>query len=241
MRMKRYELRTGLCCKTTVMGNSCVSLTTGLTLVKMLIINVRMSELECWKCFKDVDLTEKLDYLSGVALLGFSLILAVLRVFNVRDEAARVMVSAPLVAFVTTHILYLNCYQLDYVKMMYDCCGSLDFMNVSKWSGVERLILLDHIAGLNMKVCLAMGMLQLILWAVWAGVTCHPSRWKLWVVVIGGGLASLLEIYDFPPYMGFVDAHALWHGTTIPSTHLWWSFVRGDSEFRTTTLIKKAK
>lgn len=127
------------------------------------------------------------------------------------------------------------------VKMMYDCCGSLDFMNVSKWSGVERLILLDHIAGLNMKVCLAMGMLQLILWAVWAGVTCHPSRWKLWVVVIGGGLASLLEIYDFPPYMGFVDAHALWHGTTIPSTHLWWSFVRGDSEFRTTTLIKKAK
>ncbi|KAF3669433.1 hypothetical protein FXO38_07595 [Capsicum annuum] len=125
--------------------------------------------------------------------------------------------------------------------MMYDCCGSLDFMNVSKWSGVERLILLDHIAGLNMKVCLAMGMLQLILWAVWAGVTCHPSRWKLWVVVIGGGLASLLEIYDFPPYMGFVDAHALWHGTTIPSTHLWWSFVRGDSEFRTTTLIKKAK
>ncbi|KAM3382124.1 hypothetical protein P3S68_007697 [Capsicum galapagoense] len=157
----------------------------------------------------DVDLTEKLDYSSAVALLGFSLILAVLRVFNVRDEAARVMVSAPLVAFVTTHILYLNCYQLDY--------------------------------GLNMKVCLAMGMLQLILWAVWAGVTCHPSRWKLWVVVIGGGLASLLEIYDFPPYMGFVDAHALWHGTTIPLTHLWWSFVRGDSEFRTTTLIKKAK
>lgn len=63
---------------------------------------------------RDVDLTEKLDYSSAVALLGFSLILAVLRVFSVTDEAARVMVSAPLVAFVTTHILYLNCYQLDY-------------------------------------------------------------------------------------------------------------------------------
>lgn len=59
-------------------------------------------------------MTEKLDYSSAVALLGFSLILAILRVFNVTDEAARVMVSAPLVAFVTTHILYLNCYQLDY-------------------------------------------------------------------------------------------------------------------------------
>ncbi|KAH0704409.1 hypothetical protein KY290_017928 [Solanum tuberosum] len=158
---------------------------------------------------RDVDLTEKLDYSSAVALLGFSLILAVLRVFSVTDEAARVMVSAPLVAFVTTHILYLNCYQLDY--------------------------------GLNMKVCLGMGILQLILWAVWAGVTRHPSRWKLWVVVIGGALAALLEIYDFPPYRGFVDAHALWHATTIPLTYLWWSFVQDDSEFRTTTLIKKAK
>ncbi|KAI6696273.1 hypothetical protein NL676_016392 [Syzygium grande] len=47
-------------------------------------------------------------------------------------------------------------------------------------------------------------------------VTRHPSRWKLWVVVVGGGLDLLLEIYDFPPYMGFVDAHALWHATTVP-------------------------
>lgn len=61
-----------------------------------------------------MDLTEKLDYSSAVALLGYSLILAILRSFNVRDEAARVMVSAPLLAFVTTHILYLNFYKLDY-------------------------------------------------------------------------------------------------------------------------------
>ena len=61
-----------------------------------------------------MDLTEKLDYSSGVALLGFTLILAILRAFNVRDEAARVMIAAPLMAFVTTHILYLNFYKLDY-------------------------------------------------------------------------------------------------------------------------------
>ena len=61
-----------------------------------------------------MDLTEKLDYSSAVALLGFSLILAILRSFNVRVEAARVMVSAPLLAFVTTHILYLNFYKFDY-------------------------------------------------------------------------------------------------------------------------------
>ena len=63
---------------------------------------------------RDVELTEKLDYSSAVALIGFSLIVSILRAFNVRDEAARVMIAAPLIAFVITHILYLNFYKLDY-------------------------------------------------------------------------------------------------------------------------------
>lgn len=68
---------------------------------------------------RDVDLTAKLYYSSDVALLGYSLILAILRVFSMRKEAARVMVAAPLIAFVTTHILYLNFYQFDYGKPFY--------------------------------------------------------------------------------------------------------------------------
>eukprot|EP00257_Ricinus_communis_P019095 XP_015577980.1 post-GPI attachment to proteins factor 3 [Ricinus communis] len=158
---------------------------------------------------RDVEFTEKLDYSSAVALLGFTFILAILRAFSIRDEAARVMVAAPVIAFLTTHIMYLNFYNLDY--------------------------------GLNLKVCTAMGIAQLLIWAVWAGITGHPSRWKLWVVVVGGGLAMLLEIYDFPPYHGFVDAHALWHASTIPFAYLWWRFVRDDAEFRTSCLLKKTK
>ncbi|KAL1324161.1 hypothetical protein HN51_034333 [Arachis hypogaea] len=158
---------------------------------------------------RDVDLTEKLDYSSAVVLLGYSLILAILRGFNVKDEATRVMVSAPLIAFVVTHVMYINFYTLDY--------------------------------GWNMMVCVMMGVTQLVIWAVWAGVSCHPSRWKVWLVVFSGGLAMLLEIYDFPPYQGLLDAHALWHATTIPLTYIWWSFVRDDAEFRTSNLVKKAK
>lgn len=158
---------------------------------------------------RDVELTEKLDYSSAVALLGYSLILATIRAFNVRLEAARVMVAAPIIAFTTTHILYLNFYQFDY--------------------------------GLNMIVCTVIGALQLILWAVWAGVTRHPSRLKLWVVVFGGAASMLLDIYDFPPYWGLVDAHALSLAATIPLTYLWWSFARDDSEFITSMLIKKTK
>ncbi|CAN1157952.1 Post-GPI attachment to proteins factor 3 [Linum perenne] len=158
---------------------------------------------------RDVDFTEKLDYSSAVALLGYSLILAVLRSFNVREEAARVMVAAPFLAFVTTHILFLNFYKMDY--------------------------------GWNMKVCVTMGVAQMLTWAIWAGLSRHPSRWKLLVTVLGGSLAMLLEIYDFPPYEGYLDAHAIWHATTIPLTYVWWSFIRDDAEFCTTNLLKKAK
>lgn len=156
-----------------------------------------------------VELTEKLNYSSAVALLGFSLILAILRAFNVRDEATRVMVSAPLVAFVTTHIMYLNFYELNY--------------------------------GLNMKVSMLMAVVQLLIWAIWAGVSSHPARWKLWTVVVGGVVAMILETYDFPPYMGYVDAHAVWNAANIPLTFLWWSYVRDDAEFRTSALLKKVK
>ncbi|KAL0657995.1 hypothetical protein Bca4012_078580 [Brassica carinata] len=137
---------------------------------------------------RNVDITKRLDYSSTIAVLGFSLIVSILRTFDVRVEAARVMVSAPLLALVTTHVLYINFYKLDY--------------------------------GWNMIVCVAMGVAQLFLWARWAAVSRHPSNWKLWVVVIASGLAMLLEIYDFPPYGGYFDAHSIWHLTTVPLTIL---------------------
>uniref|UniRef100_A0A7C9CWF1 Post-GPI attachment to proteins factor 3 n=1 Tax=Opuntia streptacantha TaxID=393608 RepID=A0A7C9CWF1_OPUST len=96
-------------------------------------------------------------------------------------------------------------------------------------------------SGLNKKVCVILGAAQLLLWAVWAGVTWHPLRWKLWIVVSVGALSTLLEIYDFPPYWGLVDAHAVWHAITIPLTYLWWSFIKDDAEFRTLALLEKSK
>ncbi|KAH0912695.1 hypothetical protein HID58_036016 [Brassica napus] len=55
--------------------------------------------------YKDVDITKTLDYSSAIAILGFSLIVSILRTFDVRVEAARVMVSPPVLAFVTSHII----------------------------------------------------------------------------------------------------------------------------------------
>ncbi|KAE9621007.1 hypothetical protein Lalb_Chr01g0009011 [Lupinus albus] len=66
---------------------------------------------------RHVELTEKLDCSSAVVLLGYTLILSILRAFNVKDEATRVMISAPLIAFVTTHTLYLNFY--DFLMVIF--------------------------------------------------------------------------------------------------------------------------
>ncbi|XP_057820734.1 uncharacterized protein LOC131033516 isoform X2 [Cryptomeria japonica] len=84
---------------------------------------------------RDVELTEKLDYSSAVALMGFSLIVAILRTFDVKDEAARVMVAAPLIAFVTTHILYLNFYELDYAQSK---------TNIQVTAGETQVISISH-------------------------------------------------------------------------------------------------
>ncbi|KAG2246958.1 hypothetical protein Bca52824_086586 [Brassica carinata] len=59
----------------------------------------------CSSISLDVDITKRLDYSYAIAVLGFSLIVSILRTFDVRVEAARVMVSAPVLALVTTHIL----------------------------------------------------------------------------------------------------------------------------------------
>ena len=100
---------------------------------------------------------------------------------------------------------------------------------------------ITFIADLNMKVCATMAVAQVLIWAVWAGVSSHPSRWKIWLVAFGDGLIIIFQIYDFPPYWGFLDADAVSHAIAIIISYIWWSFIHDDSEHRTTALLKKAK
>ncbi|MCO5559089.1 hypothetical protein L7F22_012681 [Adiantum nelumboides] len=158
---------------------------------------------------RDVVLTEKMDYLSAVSVIGYTLIVAILRTMNAKAEATRVMVVSPIVAFLATHMLYLNLFKFDY--------------------------------GLNMKICVFMGVFQLLIWTIWGWLVRHPARFKLWFVVLTGAAAMLLEIFDFPPLWGLFDAHSLWHAVTIPLTYFWWGFIKDDAVFRTNYLIHAVK
>lgn len=66
--------------------------------------------------YRDCKLTEQLDYYSAVALLGFSLIVALIRALELRTEAAQVTVAAPIIGFTTTHIFALMTFINDYCK-----------------------------------------------------------------------------------------------------------------------------
>ncbi|KAL0676206.1 hypothetical protein Bca4012_004187 [Brassica carinata] len=89
---------------------------------------------------RDVDIIKRLDYSSAIAVLGFSLIISILRTFDVRVEAARVMVSAPVLALVTTHVLYINFYKLDYGWNMIACVamGVAQLFLWARWAAVSR-------------------------------------------------------------------------------------------------------
>jgi hypothetical protein len=42
-------------------------------------------------------------------------------------------------------------------------------------------------------------------------------------------VAMSLELLDFPPLLQAVDAHALWHLSTVPIAYLYYRFQREDA------------
>jgi hypothetical protein len=41
--------------------------------------------------------------------------------------------------------------------------------------------------------------------------------------------ATALELFDFPPWFGVIDAHSLWHLATAPIAVVWYDFILEDS------------
>mmetsp|Transcript_13774 Transcript_13774/g.29673 ORF Transcript_13774/g.29673 Transcript_13774/m.29673 type:complete len:394 (+) Transcript_13774:155-1336(+) len=82
--------------------------------------------------------------------------------------------------------------------------------------------------GWNMKLCLCTGVVQAVAWAAWCHAVRHPYRQRMYTCLLLVHAAMLLEVLDFPPFGGYLDAHALWHATTIPLVYMFYGFVHGD-------------
>lgn len=84
----------------------------------------------------------------------------------------------------------------------------------------------------NTMCAVAVGVSETILWMWW--IVTHWKRsytWKILLSHVMMWFASSLELLDFPPIWGLLDAHALWHAATPPICVLFYSFLVDDALF----------
>jgi hypothetical protein len=148
---------------------------------------------------RDFGVTEKLDYFAAGANVLYGLYYAPIRVFRLDREEPRKrsllrIWTALCLLLYTLHVGYLSLWSWDYTYNM--------AANVVV--GIVANVLWSSFSYVQYR---KIGRT----WAVWPGLCVA------WIIV-----AMSMELMDFPPWKGMIDAHSLWHlGTVVPSV-LWY-------------------
>ena len=151
---------------------------------------------------RDFNLTEKLDYFGAGAFVFYGLFYTPIRVFRLdlptprRQSLRRVWTALCLLLFIG-HVSYLTFWAWDYTY--------------------------------NMAANVAAGIVQNILWS-WFSLQSYlrlKKPWAAWpgLIVAWIVLAMSMELLDFAPWGGLLDAHSLWHLGTVGPTIWWYRYV----------------
>lgn len=154
---------------------------------------------------RKTELASLIDYASALLFLGYSLWLAIRRIWG--PQANKNYVA---VAF--TFLLSLYSYQV--IQM---CGGFVSFGDHMKVS--------ITIAILNVVTWLS--------WLLFSSEKIEASgnyRYLCLVCQLWFSLAALLELFDFSAIYGLFDAHSLWHAATVPLGFLWAYFWEVDRD-----------
>jgi len=158
---------------------------------------------------RDTTGTERYDYFSANALIVFMIYAFFARALVV--PMARINTSSlhtiwPIVVHAFLFVSALSLYA---------------------WHVSNMLTEFDY--GYNLKVMITASVAYSLGWLLWAYAARHPQAHVLFIsTFFTWALTISLEVQDFPPWMGIVDAHALWHLTTPPLIVAWWQFVYED-------------
>uniref|UniRef100_A0A4W3HPL5 Post-GPI attachment to proteins factor 3 n=1 Tax=Callorhinchus milii TaxID=7868 RepID=A0A4W3HPL5_CALMI len=148
---------------------------------------------------RDTFLTEKMDYFCASAVVLYSIYLCCVRTLGLNHQLIASLFGALLVFLFAGHVWYLTYVRFDY--------------------------------GYNMAANTLIGVVNLLWWLGWClwQRRVLPYVWKCMIVVTMLHGFALLELLDFPPLLWVLDAHALWHFSTIPVPFLFYSFLVDDS------------
>lgn len=97
----------------------------------------------------------------------------------------------------------------------------------------------DGNVGLNMIVCVVIGVVQFVIWVMWGFMMRYLVCLKLWIVVFGVMFVMLLEVFDFLFLWGIFDVYVIWYVVILLIMYLWWGFIKDDVIFRIELLVKK--
>lgn len=155
---------------------------------------------------RDFVLTERLDYFAAGASVLYGFFYTPIRVFRMdrwHDAAATLRAwSCLCVAMYVAHVGFLTLVRWDYTY--------------------------------NMAANVVIGVLQNSLWSwfSWRQWLRTRAFWTIWpgIAVAWVMMAMGLEMFDFAPLFGVLDAHSLWHLGTIGPTVIWYNFLIIDVE-----------
>ncbi|KAG0368018.1 Mn2+ homeostasis protein [Gamsiella multidivaricata] len=150
---------------------------------------------------RDWPSTEKLDYFSAGTAITYGLFYTVIRITRMVQIRSQLMWAMVCLIPLLLHISYLGFVHFDY--------------------------------GYNMAAMATVGAIHNLFWIGWS-IANWRERPYAWEPSVSGVLitaAMCLEILDFAPLWGILDAHSLWHAATIPLVPIWYRFLLKDTEW----------
>ncbi|KAM3075789.1 hypothetical protein ACMFMG_007915 [Clarireedia jacksonii] len=156
---------------------------------------------------RDFRLTEQLDYFAAGGSVLYGLYYTVIRIFRLdkggkKTKSVLRLWTVLCIALYIGHVAYLKCWDWDYTY--------------------------------NMAANVVVGVVQNMLWTWFSFQKYRKSKraWAAWpgLAVAWIIMAMSLELLDFPPWLGCLDAHSLWHLGTVAPTMIWYNFLLKDAQ-----------
>uniref|UniRef100_A0A8B9YMD3 Post-GPI attachment to proteins factor 3 n=1 Tax=Bos mutus grunniens TaxID=30521 RepID=A0A8B9YMD3_BOSMU len=147
-------------------------------------------------------------------------------VFHTRDTDLTEKMDYFCASTVILHSIYLCCVRTVGLQHPAMASAFRALLLLLLTAHVSYLSLIHFDYGYNMAANVAIGLLNAawwLAWCLWNQRLPHVHKCVAVVLLLQG--LSLLELLDFPPLFWVLDAHAIWHISTIPVHVLFFRWV----------------